>query len=184
MVPFGLGRDVHPFSSSHRWILHAKNVQYLPSTTGVDIDLKWRHSPLACFLQYETAYFPVLFRKSRPSCHFRTLTAYNKQTKMNFQKLISKPFSTCLNLSNKLNLWKRCIWPLRSPQPLFTKFAKFHISARFFVRVFVLGWYTYFETAQAFSSLCFREKEVKTLKIYEWHSQGTFFKFSVFSLHI
>ena len=50
------------------------------------------------------AYFSVLFRKSRLSCHFRTLTAYNKKTKMNFQKLISKPFSTCLNLSNKLNL--------------------------------------------------------------------------------
>ena len=33
---------------------------------------------------------------------------YNKKTKMNFQKLISKPFSTCLNMSNKLNLSKRC----------------------------------------------------------------------------
>ena len=44
------------------------------------------------------------FWKSRPSCHFRTLTAYNKKTKRNCQKLISKPFSTCLNLSNKLNL--------------------------------------------------------------------------------
>ena len=52
------------------------------------------------------------FSKSRPSCHFRTLTAYNKKTEMNFQKLISKPFSTCLNLSNKLTLWKRCSWPL------------------------------------------------------------------------
>ena len=32
--------------------------------------------------------FPFLFRKSRPSCHFRTLTAYNKKTKMNFPKII------------------------------------------------------------------------------------------------
>ena len=38
---------------------------------------------------------------------------------------------------------------LRSLQPLFTKLAKAHISAQFFV--FVLGWYTYFETAQVFS---------------------------------
>ena len=103
-----------PFSLSLRWwILHARNVQYLPWTTRADIDLKWRHSPRACLLRYQSAYFPVLFRKSRPSCHFRTLTAYNKKTKTNFQKLISKPFSTCLNLSNKLNLWKRCSWPLR-----------------------------------------------------------------------
>ena len=56
--------------------------------------------------------FSRRFLESRPSCHFRTLTAYNKKTKTNFQKLISKPFSTCLNLSNKLNLWKRCSWPL------------------------------------------------------------------------
>ena len=51
----------------------------------------------------------------------------------------------------------------RSPQPPFTKLAKSHISAQFFVRVFVLGWYTYFETAQVLLSLCFREKGVKTL---------------------
>ena len=49
----------------------------------------------------------------------------------------------------------------------FTKLAKSHVSAQFFVRVFVSGWYTYFETAQDLFSLCFREKEVKTLKIYE-----------------
>ena len=36
----------------------------------------------------------------------------------------------------------------RSLQPLFTKLAKSHISAQFFVGMFVLGWYTYFETAQ------------------------------------
>ena len=51
--------------------------------------------------------------------------------------------------------------------PLFTKLAKSHISAQLFVRVFVLGWYTYFETAQVLFSLCFREKGVRTLKIYE-----------------
>ena len=46
----------------------------------------------------------------------------------------------------------------RSLQPLFTKsIAKSHISAQFFVRVFVLGWYTYFETWQILFSLCFRE---------------------------
>ena len=49
----------------------------------------------------------------------------------------------------------------------FTKLSKSHISAQFFVRVFVLGWHTYFETAQVLFSLCFREKGVKTLKIYE-----------------
>ena len=49
---FGIGRNVQPFSSSLRWILHARNVQYLPSTTWVDIDLNWRHSPRACFLWY------------------------------------------------------------------------------------------------------------------------------------
>ena len=36
------------------------------------------------------------------------LTVYNKKTKTNFQKLISKPFSTRLNLSNNLSLSKRC----------------------------------------------------------------------------
>ena len=50
---------------------------------------------------------------------------------------------------------------------LFTKLAKSHISAQFFVRVFVLGWYTYFESAQVLFSLCFREKRVETLRIYE-----------------
>ena len=49
----------------------------------------------------------------------------------------------------------------------FSKLAKSHIPAQFFVRVFVLGWYIYFETAQVFFSLCFREKGVKTLKIYQ-----------------
>ena len=87
---------------------------YLPSRTWswVDIDLKWRHSPRTCFLRYQSAYYPVLFRKSHPSCYFRTLTAHNKKTKTNFQKLISTPFSTCLNLSNKRILSKRCSWPL------------------------------------------------------------------------
>ena len=56
---------------------------------------------------------------------------------------------------------------LRSLQPLFTKLAKSHISAQFLVRMFVLGWYTYFETAQVLFSLCFRETGVKTPKIYE-----------------
>ena len=37
---------------------------------------------------------------------------------------------------------------LRSLQPLFTKLTKSHISAQYFVKVFVLGWYTYFESAQ------------------------------------
>ena len=48
-----------------------------------------------------------------------------------------------------------------------TKFAKSHshVSAQF-CRI-VLGWYRYFETAQVLFSLCFREKGVKTLKIYE-----------------
>ena len=55
---------------------------------------------------------PSFFGKVVRAAHFRTLTAYNKKTKTNFQKLISKPFSTYLNLSNKLNLWKRCSWPL------------------------------------------------------------------------
>ena len=58
---------------------------------------------------------------------------------------------------------------LRSLQLFFKKLAKSHISAQFFVRVFVLGWYTYFETAQDLFSLCFREKGVKTLKIYDFH---------------
>ena len=102
----------HSHQAWDEFCLQEINVQYLPSTTWVDIDLNWRHSPRACFLRYQSAYFPVLFRKSRRSCLSELLTAYNKQTKMNFQKLISKPFSTCLNLSNKLNLWKRCSWPL------------------------------------------------------------------------
>ena len=38
---------------------------------------------------------------------------------------------------------------------IFTKLAKSHISAQFFVRVFVLGWYTYFETEQVLFFLCF-----------------------------
>ena len=74
-------------------------------------------------------------------------------------------------------MWKTCRSTgikqnnvLRSLQPLFTKSAKPHISAQFFARMCVLGWYTYFETAQVLFSLCFREKDVKILKIYEWHS--------------
>ena len=64
-------------------------------------------------------------------------------------------------------------WPanfskrLRSLEPLFKKIAKSHLSAQFFVRVFVLGWYTYFETAQVLFYLCFRENGVETLKICE-----------------
>ena len=38
------------------------------------------------------------------------------------------------------------------------KLAKSHISAQFFVRVFVLGWYTYFETAQVLFSIFFPRK--------------------------
>ena len=37
---------------------------------------------------------------------------------------------------------------LRLLRSLFTKLAKSHISAQFFVRVYALGWYTYFETSQ------------------------------------
>ena len=55
----------------------------------------------------------------------------------------------------------------RSPQPLFMKLAKSHISAQFFVRVYVLGWYTCFETPQVLFFFCFREKGVKTQRIYE-----------------
>ena len=50
---------------------------------------------------------------------------------------------------------------------LFTKLARSQVFAQFFVRVFVLGWYTYFETAQISFFLRFREKGLKTLKIYE-----------------
>ena len=49
----------------------------------------------------------------------------------------------------------------------FYEIIKISQSAQFFVRVFVLGWYTYFETAQVFFSLCFQEKGIETLKIYE-----------------
>ena len=102
-----------PFNSFWSWSSCAA-FTYLPLRTWswVNIDLKWRHSPPACYLLYQSAYYPVLYRKRRPSCHFRTLTAHSKKTKTNFQKLISKPFSTCLNLSNKLTLSKRCSWPL------------------------------------------------------------------------
>ena len=106
-------------SNSHQTLIdlckkwHSCNkVQYLRWRTWVDIDLKWRHSSVACFLRYQSAHSLVFFRKSHPSGNFRTLTAYNMKTKTNFQKLLSKPFSTCLNLSNKLNLSKRCSWPL------------------------------------------------------------------------
>ena len=47
---------------------------------------------------------------------------------------------------------------LRSLQPLFTKLAKSQISAQFFVRMYVQGLYTYFESAQVLFSLYFREK--------------------------
>ena len=40
----------------------------------------------------------------------------------------------------------------------FTKSAKCQISAQFFIRMYVLGWYTYFEASQVLFSLCFREK--------------------------
>ena len=59
------------------------------------------------------------------------------------------------------------MYHLRSFQPFVTKLAKSHISAQFSIRMFVLGWYTYFETVEVLPSLCFREKGVKTLKIYE-----------------
>ena len=58
---------------------------------------------------------------------------------------------------------------LRSLQPFFTKLAKSHISAQLFVRVCVLGWCTYFETSQVLFSICFREKGVQPLRIYERH---------------
>ena len=56
---------------------------------------------------------------------------------------------------------------LKVTRTTFFQLAKSHISAQFFVTVFVLGWYTYFETGQVLFSLCFLEKGVKTLKIYE-----------------
>ena len=62
---------------------------------------------------------------------------------------------------------KVVFFQLRSLQSLFTKLAKSHISAEFFVRVYVLRWYTYFETAQVLFLICFREKGVKTVRIYE-----------------
>ena len=62
---------------------------------------------------------------------------------------------------NQLNFY------LRSLQPLFRKLAKSHISAQFFVREYVLWGHTYFETPQVLFSLCFREKVVKTMRIYE-----------------
>ena len=55
----------------------------------------------------------------------------------------------------------------RPLQPLFTKLTKSHISTQFFVEVFVLGWYTYFETAEVLFSLFSEKRGVKTLKIYE-----------------
>ena len=71
------------------------------------------------------------------------------------------------NLQNVIFHVKLLSPTLRSLQPLFMKLAKSHISSQFFVRVFVLGWYTYFKTAQVLFSLSFREKGVKTMKIYE-----------------
>ena len=48
--------------------------------------------------------------------------------------------------------------PLSSLQPVFTKIAKLQLPAQFFVRIYVLGWYTYFEAAQLLFAFCFREK--------------------------
>ena len=50
---------------------------------------------------------------------------------------------------------------LGSLQPIFTKLAKSHISAQFFVIVYVLGWYTYVKTPQVLFSFCFRDKGSK-----------------------
>ena len=58
-----------------------------------------------------------------------------------------------------VELIKFCL--LRSLEPIFKKIAKSHLSAQFFIRVFVLGWYTYFEAAQVLFSFCFREKRSK-----------------------
>ena len=63
-----------------------------------------------------------------------------------------------------LNIFKICV---NVTPTTFYEISKSHISAQFFVREYVLGWYTYFETAQVLFSLCFREKGVKTLRIYE-----------------
>ena len=52
-----------------------------------------------------------------------------------------------------------------TPTTFFSKLAKSQFE--FFVRVYVLECYTYLETAQSLFSLCLREKEVKTLRIYE-----------------
>ena len=102
------------FSSSLRWwwIFYARNVQYLPSTTWLILIASDVTAHARAFCGTRAHILPSFFGKVVRACHFRTLTAYNKKTKTNFQKLISKPFSTCLNLSNKLNLWKRCSWPL------------------------------------------------------------------------
>ena len=54
---------------------------------------------------------------------------------------------------------------LRSLQPLSMKLAKSHISAEFFVRVYVLGWYTYFETPQVLFSFV---SEKRGSKLWEF----------------
>ena len=62
-----------------------------------------------------------------------------------------------LDLLRHHNLDLGVFGPLRFLQPLFAKLAKSHISFQFFVRVYVLGWYTYFETPQVLFSLCLQE---------------------------
>ena len=47
---------------------------------------------------------------------------------------------------------EKLLYHLRALQRHFTKLAKSHLSAQFLVRVFVLGWYIYFETAQVLVS--------------------------------
>ena len=78
----------------------------------------------------------------------------NKLTKSNVLQIIFERISVDEN-----TVCNPCLC-LRSLQPLFTKLAKSHISAQFFIRVFVLGWYTYSETTQVLFSLCFQEKRV------------------------
>ena len=93
MILFGLGRNVQPFSSSLRRVLQEMYSIFLRECELILISSDvTAHARAFCGTRSST-YYPVLFRKSRPSCHFRTLTAYNKEMKINFQKLMSKPFS-------------------------------------------------------------------------------------------
>ena len=64
-------------------------------------------------------------------------------------------------VSSPSNYRRKSYHRLRSLQPLFMKLAKSHISAQFLVRVYVLGWYTYFETPQVLFSIVFEKRGSK-----------------------